>query len=329
MEPMTLGSPVANPPSPGGTAASSPFLPAYLMGESAGASKPSSPTKPFKHVTFGTPPTLSPPPEMKGQRNIHLGLASPPEKSSGPPTKGLFDSLDETFSSPQLNGSIDPAFQEMTDCLMNIPTPSRRDQSRFSIANRTQLSFDNKQSSDDTWVTVFGFPPSSTSFIVSQFTRYGTIIDKRIPSKGNWIHLRFKTPMEARTALKSNGRVYPGAIMVGVIPCRDEEVLKLSSRSKENRALNDLDSSLFNDSSQICKVATPSTPVPHNSTFGTPTQADSPNLYLGTPVRISSIRPLNQAYRTAQALNEVQGETGTPQRSSSMVTKAMEYVFGW
>ena len=46
----------------------------------------------------------------------------------------------------------------------------------------------------------------------------------------------------------------------------------------------------------------------------------------GTP---RSIRPLTQAYKEAQEDNKVVPGTNTPTRSNGIVSRAMEYVFGW
>ena len=42
-------------------------------------------------------------------------------------------------------------------------------------------------------MTVFGFPPSAASFILSQFSSYGTILQHSMPPNANWMHLRFQT----------------------------------------------------------------------------------------------------------------------------------------
>ncbi len=45
----------------------------------------------------------------------------------------------------------------------------------------------------NTWITVFGFPPSASGYILSQFAQYGTILQHHIPTNGNWMHLRYQT----------------------------------------------------------------------------------------------------------------------------------------
>lgn len=44
---------------------------------------------------------------------------------------------------------------------------------------------------EDTWVTVFGFPPAAASYILTQFTQLGTITEHQNPGSGNWMHLKY------------------------------------------------------------------------------------------------------------------------------------------
>lgn len=44
---------------------------------------------------------------------------------------------------------------------------------------------------EDTWVTVFGFPPAAASYILTQFTQLGTITEHHNPGLGNWMHLKY------------------------------------------------------------------------------------------------------------------------------------------
>ena len=59
----------------------------------------------------------------------------------------------------------------------------------------------------DEWVTVFGFPVASASHILTQFAQLGRLADQRLPGTGNWMHLRYHTPLHARKALALNGKV--------------------------------------------------------------------------------------------------------------------------
>ena len=99
--------------------------------------------------------------------------------------------------------------------------------------------------------------------------------------------------MQANKALGKNGCVMGGSIMVGISQCRDPSVL-----DRLNTSLQDCtNTSVANISSS-----------------------------LGTP---RTIRPLTQAYKEAQEENKVVPGTNTPTRNTGLVTRAMEYMFGW
>ena len=66
------------------------------------------------------------------------------------------------------------------------------------------------------------FSPSSASFVVQRFSQYGTILSHHTaPNGGNWMHIHFATSLQARKALSRNGKILPGNIMIGVVPCID------------------------------------------------------------------------------------------------------------
>ncbi|XP_071310563.1 nucleoporin NUP35-like [Agelaius tricolor] len=72
---------------------------------------------------------------------------------------------------------------------------------------------------DDTWVTVFGFPQASASYIVLQFAQYGNIFKHVMSNTGNWMHIRYQSKLQARKALSKDGKVFGESIMIGVKPC--------------------------------------------------------------------------------------------------------------
>lgn len=65
------------------------------------------------------------------------------------------------------------------------------------------------------------------------------------------------------------------------------------------------------------------------SVVNTPTQASFANTPTGTGGRGTPIRPLTAAYIAASSDRQVTGNANTPQKNSGIVTKAMEYIFGW
>ena len=102
--------------------------------------------------------------------------------------------------------------------------------------------------------------------------------------------------MQANKAVAKNGCVLGGSIMVGISSCKDTSVLDNLNMSSV------VDNSILSNS-----VANLSTG-------------------LGTP---RTIRPLTQAYKEAQAENKVVPGTNTPSKNDGLVSKAMEYMFGW
>lgn len=85
------------------------------------------------------------------------------------------------------------------------------------------------------WVTVFGFPPASTSIVLSHFSGCGTILDK-VCSAGNWIHLRFSSRGECEKALLYNGKIIGNNLMIGVIRCQDESILEKENVNESQQA---------------------------------------------------------------------------------------------
>lgn len=101
-----------------------------------------------------------------------------------------------------------------------------------------------------------------------------------------------QTKLQARKALSKNGKVFSGNIMVGVVPCSDKAI----TGDKENMSAN-LSNVMSPDSSMV-----------------------------GTPK--SNMRPLTQAYQTAHAEHEVVPKVNTPKKNDSIVSKAMQHIFG-
>lgn len=132
---------------------------------------------------------------------------------------------------------------------------------------------------DSHWITVFGFPPSALSLVLSQLANCGPIAEKRIPSQGNWIHIKFNNLSEVAKALSLNGKLINNSIMIGVN-------LHYENDNKEN---------------------------------------DGSNVFT-SPIRARSLR---HSFVSPQSPNSVIPPQALPQKSTGLMTKAMEYVFGW
>lgn len=147
---------------------------------------------------------------------------------------------------------------------------------------------------------------SAMNTVLSHISSRVRVVDKHPAphSQSNWIHLKCSSEQEAQRALACNGNIVSGSIMIGVIPCTDEGVVL--GNDKENRAKMSESMQLFS----------------------------TPNKQLGfagprTPVRISNARPLVSGYNQHLSTQAVRSPDNVPHKSSGLVTKAMEYVFGW
>lgn len=294
MEPMTLGSPPASPST--SPAANPNFLPAFLLGESQTSSPSKTRNLPYKPNTPGIENrgalhqkyyAMSPQQEQPSSATFNLSAVA---EKSGPPSRGLFDTVD----SP--SGCYSPP---RTDNRNYFTSPIRDNDQRATPQRSNSFSRNLNESlhksckrpidnSESLWVTVLGFPPHAASLILSQFAQCGTILDKKFPPEGNWVHLKFSSQYETAKALSFNGKLISNSIMIGVLPCNT------IIENKEN-------ASNLNESLRE-------------------------NLNVTSPNRA---RPLVQSFIPKQSSTEVLSPQNIPQKSTGLVSKAMEYVFGW
>ncbi|EDV35044.1 uncharacterized protein Dana_GF22540 [Drosophila ananassae] len=341
MEPMTLGSPVNSPGSN-----QNQYLPPFLMGDPQNMTphKNTLSPKPGRYnVSFATSPggsnsqdfnrstynnrtlfgsggggpnasaaAVSANTSMAAAAHAHAHTLS---HQAGPPTQGLFDSLREnTASTPQRNHLSLLNLQSPNQSMgPNQSYQSYQTNDSFAPAAPVNASMRALYSplgataspgpglvatpgptgadlAAAFWVTIFGFAPGANSMVLQHFTLCGTIVDVvHAPQNGNWMHVRFSSRIESDKALNYNHKVIAGNVMVGVTRCTDRSVI-----DKEN-------SSSVANSESIS--GPPSTP---------------------------KIRPFaQQGYKLAQNESTVSPPRDVPQRSSGLVNKAMDLIFGW
>lgn len=72
-----------------------------------------------------------------------------------------------------------------------------------------------------TAVTLFGFPPSLTSHVLSIFSRYGDIVHHSTADStqvgGNWLRITYADALAAASAVAANGTLVGGAYMIGCV----------------------------------------------------------------------------------------------------------------
>lgn len=176
---------------------------------------------------------------------------------SGPPTQGLFDSLrneKQIFHTPNKNfaqnqhqnlagpGTSGPTSPVYNDSYLNqsgfnvskvmSPIPVARDQdftrnaSIVSPLSQSYINLSQAHVGNDYWITVFGFPQTASSMVLSHFSQCGSIIDKAFATQnGNWVHLRFTSRLECDKALNYNGKIIGQNLMIGVQYCNDPAIV--------------------------------------------------------------------------------------------------------
>ncbi|XP_026151409.1 nucleoporin NUP35 [Mastacembelus armatus] len=221
-EPMTLGSPTSPKPTSGAQ-----FLPGFLMGD---LPAPASPQP--RAFSLGTPIAESTGGGGGGSAPQPI-VPTPKDKSGAPPVRSIHDDLvtvatplhthRQSFPVMQTPLSARQASTPGTGVQQMCLSPAQIDP---FYSQGESLSSDDQL--DQTWVTVFGFPPASASYILLQFAQYGNILKHTMASPGNWMHLQYQSRLQARKALSKDGKVFGDAIMVGVKPCIDKSVMESS-----------------------------------------------------------------------------------------------------
>ncbi|XP_063286182.1 nucleoporin NUP35 [Pelobates fuscus] len=309
-EPMALGSPTS--PKLG---ASAQFLPGFLMGD----------------IPMPSTPQPRPPLGVMEMRSPMLSGGSPPqsvvsthkEKSGAPPVGSIYDDFSSpvfgstllsarkpvNFSGVQTPASAAiPSTPGAASCVFSPATVGQSGKSALSPAQMDPFytqgdTLTSDDQLDDTWVTVFGFPQASASYILLQFAQYGNINKHVMSNTGNWMHIQYQSKLQARKALSKDGKIFGESIMIGVKPCIDKSVMESGEKSQL---------------SSVTTVFSPSIKA-----FDTPTHL------VGTPKANSKMRPLSAAYRASTSDYQVMSDKQTPRKDGSMVSKAMEYMFGW
>lgn len=325
---------VSNSPFGGGSghrssSAGSPYLPGYLLGNSTPATgnygRPVSSSgyqrsSSYSKLNSRSPPRSSlgspytPPTEHRQQRLSPLSnqqLAGLKGKPGAPPTESLYGSSTQDISDP------DTPMRKPFDYFSQTPnetyfTPQKSlDAEGFNASVFSPRKDEIPQSPaqvdpfftegsnitssdvlDHTAVTVFGFPPAASSYILQQFSQYGTVEKHEIHNTGNWLHLKYQTKIQAKKALSKNGKIFARSIMVGVLPCVRKEIAGMEAEL-------DVTAELQHTPKQTLRKA-------------------------------SNMRPLSTSnMRNVTSTSDVFSSKGTPQKKDSVVTKALDYVFGW
>lgn len=138
-------------------------------------------------------------------------------------------SLNESYFNQ--SGFMSPTPQSRITSPLSTQDGKQHQLHHHSILNSTQLNSVTNTPiacplpSNSFWITVYGFPPTATSMIISHFSQCGTIVDKMLPPQnGNWIHLKYLSRLECDKAMNYNEKVLNNNLMIGVSRCKDPNV---------------------------------------------------------------------------------------------------------
>lgn len=221
---MTLGSPTSPKPTSGAQ-----FLPGFLMGDLPAPASPQ--PRPF---TLTSPLAESMSSSRGGGGSVPQPVVpTPKDKSGAPPVRSIYDDLVTTGTPLSAHRQSFPVMQSPISARQASTPGTGMQQGCLSPAQVDPFysqgeSLSSEDQLDQTWVTVFGFPPASASYILLQFAQYGNILKHTMASPGNWMHLQYQSRLQARKALSKDGKVFGDSIMVGVKPCIDKSVMGTS-----------------------------------------------------------------------------------------------------
>ncbi|BFZ04946.1 hypothetical protein BsWGS_07985 [Bradybaena similaris] len=298
---------------------SSLFLPSYLLGDSQSHNYSVSSPLPWNSRTSNALPQTAAGTSRLGQNVPGQDILRGDRVKgnvAGPPVTGLFSSptLQDLPRAAVQADNLESGRSQSSPALRRMAAPSRiglqhsAESSQWSSSVESQrqgIPFSPSQGDsfskhrdlncndvlDETWVTVFGFPPGASSFILQQFSLYGTVIKHIIISECNWMHIHYMTKIQAKKALSKNGRIFGGCMKIGVVPCAEKCVMEERNRH------------LLNAKS-----------------------ASTSDLGAGSQV---PLRPLAAAYVATRSDYEVIQGKPVPKRDESMISRLKEYMFGY
>lgn len=158
------------------------------------------------------------------------------------------------------------------------------------------------------WVTIFGFSADMESQALREFRRHGDIV-RTVPGKGNWVHILYRTSLQAQVALYRTWRILSGTdVMVGAVSCTEPDVARQEDDAVERGFL-------------VASPSAASTPVPPSSSPET-----SAKLHHRSPASATLRSPSDVLRRgTARNTGATPSVVQTPQRQTGL----FDYITGF
>ncbi|XP_065844650.1 nucleoporin NUP35-like [Oscarella lobularis] len=218
-------------------------LPAFLLGTQSPLSDSMTRSPSVGFSSNPTPLNSTDTTSLRRTTQEHSVMTSASKDKGGPPVEGLYDSSSfvstpfHTGDAPRQQPSFTPStIHGVHPGSVSSPyghtflsggtgpqSPAQLDpfyQYGDTITSEDQF--------DDCWVTIFGFPSSATTFVLQEFSKFGSVVKHVISSQGNWMHLKYQSRIQAAKALSKNGKIFGGGIMIGVQSCIDKSAMESS-----------------------------------------------------------------------------------------------------
>ncbi|XP_008181412.1 nucleoporin NUP53 isoform X1 [Acyrthosiphon pisum] len=267
------------------------YLPGYLMGERA--------QSPIGNVSISTMSPLranrSQTPDVHTtflMRNFHHELS---DKPSSTPISNRVN--DEPTKAPTIDlfDSINTSDYSEKQC------NNKENKQFYSDINNL---VEQPKAAPGCWITVFGFSISNKDEILSKFKHMVSCCDVR-QAGPNWAHICFSDPTDYHRALLFHGQVTNNGAMIGVIPCNDKTIL--------NENISPIDSHPGPSTDILSKSL-------RSPILGQQFSSPNDSISKRNNIRPMAIRPI-----------PIQGNNNSPSATTSngIVTKTLEYLFGW
>ncbi|KAM3725079.1 Nucleoporin NUP35 [Dirofilaria immitis] len=221
--------------------------------------------------------------------------------------------------------SVDPPLRSMREELLS-PEPLSKDSTSISANISGTLDIQTQEEIAAHWITVFGFSREDATNVLKLFARHGTVVAHRFPKEGNWMHLRYASPIHAQQALSRNGQIVDGRLRLGVLPVNNEELVNLeddtylnsfSHTNNENIAHN---RSILSENSLLCGV----TPLISPNTVSRPLETSFNSSLISSSAR-PGIRSLRASFNSIDSYYRVDEET-EPVKSQGLLDKLWSFV---
>uniref|UniRef100_A0A0R3S3K1 Nucleoporin NUP35 n=1 Tax=Elaeophora elaphi TaxID=1147741 RepID=A0A0R3S3K1_9BILA len=224
--------------------------------------------------------------------------------------------------------TIDPPLRSMREELLS-PRRVLKDSNSSTTNLSNMLDLQTQQEIAAHWITVFGFAREDAINVLKLFARHGTVVAHRFPKEGNWMFLRYASPIHAQQALSRNGQIVDGRLRLGVVPVDKEELVNLeddeylnslAQTSSENSVQLSRSISALSEQSFLCAFDTSSSA----NLVTRPLDTSFNSSLIASPVR-PGIRSLRASFNAVDNYYRVE-EEAEPEKSHGLLDKLWSFV---